>query len=269
MSCRYVMWIWYVNFYVNIFVNIKYWRFHSPFFCHVFPHSTTSHSLLNNSCHFRSARRASKRVPSEGCKRCGPRCCWASKRPAAANSRRRIEKKEWSWVKLSKSEKSRWEKKGDVFEEFFFICLKVLFVRIVFELNFCFVTFLFLLIILIHLCLSLSLLPEAVQTIQRLANGERVDDAPLARLLRKLFQKPWAWLLAKRGCVKEAARHKSCFVFVLPFFWERLRLGSTYVKLGQFIAYWPQRQTSSTMTKQEIRDLNRSIMIHMIPLYGN
>eukprot|EP00434_Breviolum_minutum_P014453 symbB.v1.2.012744.t1/scaffold878.1/size155624/15 len=52
-------------------------------------------------------------------------------------------------------------------------------------------------------------LQEAVQTIQRLANGERVDDAPLARLLRKLFQK----------------------------------LGSTYVKLGQFIAYWPQRQT--------------------------
>jgi len=48
-------------------------------------------------------------------------------------------------------------------------------------------------------------LQEAVQTIQRLANGERVDDAPLARLLRKLFQK----------------------------------LGSTYVKLGQFIASSP------------------------------
>ena len=234
--------------------------------------------LSRFSHNFRSARRASKRVPSEGCKRCGPRCCWPSKRPAAANSRRRslteCKLKERSEVEVTKGESSK--KKGEKksrwrFRRFFFICfcLKVLFVRIVFELNFCFVTFLFLLIILIHLCLSLSLLPEAVQTIQRLANGERVDDAPLARLLRKLFQKPWAWLLAKRGCVKEAARHKSCFVFVLPFFWERLRLGSTYVKLGQFIAYWPQRQTSSTMTKQEIRDLNRSIMIHMIPLYGN
>lgn len=259
MSCESDMWIsmltflWISN--IDVFIHL----FSVTFFPQLF---------------FRSARRASKRVPSEGCKRCGPRCCWPSKRPAAANSRRWEKLKErWSEDERSwaKGEKSRWEKKGAVFEEFFFICfcLKVLFVRIVFELNFCFVTFLFLLIILIHLCLSLSLLPEAVQTIQRLANGERVDDAPLARLLRKLFQKPWAWLLAKRGCVKEAARHKSCFVFVLPFFWERLRLGSTYVKLGQFIAYWPQRQTSSTMTKQEIRDLNRSIMIHMIPLYGN
>lgn len=260
MSCESDMWISMLTF---------LWISNIDVFIHLF-----SVTFFPQLLFFRSARRASKRVPSEGCKRCGPRCCWHSKRPAAANSRRWEKLKErWSEDERSwaKGEKSRWEKKGAVFEEFFFICfcLKVLFVRIVFELNFCFVTFLFLLIILIHLCLSLSLLPEAVQTIQRLANGERVDDAPLARLLRKLFQKPWAWLLAKRGCVKEAARHKSCFVFVLPFFWERLRLGSTYVKLGQFIAYWPQRQTSSTMTKQEIRDLNRSIMIHMIPLYGN
>lgn len=260
MSCESDMWISMLTF---------LWISNIDVFIHLF-----SVTFFPQLLFFRSARRASKRVPSEGCKRCGPRCCWPSKRPAAANSRRWEKLKErWSEDERSwaKGEKSRWEKKGAVFEEFFFICfcLKVLFVRIVFELNFCFVTFLFLLIILIHLCLSLSLLPEAVQTIQRLANGERVDDAPLARLLRKLFQKPWAWLLAKRGCVKEAARHKSCFVFVLPFFWERLRLGSTYVKLGQFIAYWPQRQTSSTMTKQEIRDLNRSIMIHMIPLYGN
>lgn len=47
-------------------------------------------------------------------------------------------------------------------------------------------------------------LQEALQTIQRLGT-ERVDDAPLARLLRRLFQK----------------------------------LGSTYVKLGQFIASSP------------------------------
>ena len=236
------------------------------FFCHVFP--TTSGPLGG---------------PRSGCR---PRAASAAGHVAVdlrnGQQRRTPGGAVWQNVSWRRGVKLRWQKEkvprrkvrksqGDVFEEIFFICfcLKVLFVRIVFELNFCFVTFLFLLIILIHLCLSLSLLPEAVQTIQRLANGERVDDAPLARLLRKLFQKPWAWLLAKRGCVKEAARHKSCFVFVLPFFWERLRLGSTYVKLGQFIAYWPQRQTSSTMTKQEIRDLNRSIMIHMIPLYGN
>ncbi|CAJ1429895.1 unnamed protein product [Effrenium voratum] len=48
-------------------------------------------------------------------------------------------------------------------------------------------------------------LQEALQTIQSLARGQSVDDAPLARLLRRLFQK----------------------------------LGSTYVKLGQFIASSP------------------------------
>ncbi|CAE7200795.1 unnamed protein product [Symbiodinium natans] len=48
-------------------------------------------------------------------------------------------------------------------------------------------------------------LQEALLALQGLARGERVEDAPLARLLRRLFQ----------------------------------RLGSTYVKLGQFIASSP------------------------------
>ena len=101
----------------TFFLWIKYWRFGRP-------HSN-----------WRSARRASKRVPSEGCKRCGPRCFWPSKRPAAANSRRqqKLRKKKWRWEKLRlRWEKEKVSKKGEkksrwrfvkvTFSKSFFVC---------------------------------------------------------------------------------------------------------------------------------------------------
>ena len=63
---------------------------------------------------------------------------------------------------------------------------------------------------------------QALQALQGLSRGEPVEDAPLARLLRRLFQ--------RRG-----RKGRKCF---RPFasFLGAQRLGSTYVKLGQFIA---------------------------------
>lgn len=100
MSCRYVMWIWYVNFYVNIFVNIKYWRFHSPFFCHVFP--TTSFFQV------RSAGLEAGAVRGLQALRATLLLTFETASSGELQEVREVEGEvEWRWEKLSK----RWEVK--------------------------------------------------------------------------------------------------------------------------------------------------------------
>ena len=155
---------------------------------------------------------------------------------------------------------------------------------------------------------------EALQTIQRLGT-ERVDDAPLARLLRRLFQKSlgertgslflrWTdqgsqyiavsletdmWRTASSTVTawKQASEHvTTCYIHVLsvfhthsqaiqqyiiaPFFGVCVcvsfcairrctdRLGSTYVKLGQFIARLPQLWINRKTLREDL-DWQRSV----------
>ena len=66
---------------------------------------------------------------------------------------------------------------------------------------------------------------QALQALQGLSRGEPVEDAPLARLLRRLFQ--------RRG--RKGRKRFRPFASFASFLGAQ-RLGSTYVKLGQFIA---------------------------------
>ena len=120
-------------------------------------------------------------------------------------------------------------------------------------------------------------LPEAVQTIQRLANGERVDDAPLARLLRKLFQKRWAWQNVETWKHLETKKRKktclsgSCSKWkeIVSFFCSRKCHKAVLIvwsnEVGKHLCQaWT---VHSVLASTEITDVApKQQKIHMIPL---